>query len=464
MEPRPQVRTERRPSAPTDRPEPHSLDAERAVLSACLRDETAMGEALGLLAADDFYHPRHRAVFAAIIQLTQQGEPVEPVSVAVELDRQGLLAESGGPAFVEELLDVGSSPANLHFHAKAVAERGRLRKLIDVSHSVARDAFDGSFPADELLDSAQQQLFELAQKAAHRNYVDLKSLAGETFQQIQEAAQSKEEFTGVPTGFSKLDNMTGGMQRSDLVIIAGRPAMGKTSFALNLAFNAARAYQKPVGVFSLEMSSEQLCMRLISCQGRLDNHLLRTGKLKATDWPRLTQALNDLTQTPMFIDDTSSISLLELRSKARRMVQSHGCQMIVIDYMQLINAGTRIENRQQEISLISRSLKGLAKDLEVPVIALSQLSRAVESRTGNRPMLSDLRESGAIEQDADIVMFVYRQEVYEPDNPDVRNLAEIIIGKHRNGSIGTVPLQFDRQFTKFSNLAAEHPAHAMGQA
>ena len=263
MEPRPKGRTERRSSLPDDRPAPHSLDAERAVLSACLRDETAMGEALGLLVADDFYHPRHRAVFAAITQLMQNGEPVDPVSVAVELDRQGLLAESGGPAFVEDLLDVGSSPANMHFHAKAVAERGRTRKLIDVAHSVARDAYEGTFPADELLDSAQQQLFELAQKAAHRNYVGLKELAGETFQTIQEAAQSKDEFTGVPTGFTQLDRMTGGMQKSDLVIIAGRPAMGKTSLALNLAYNAARTYQKPVGLFSLEMSSEQLCMRLI---------------------------------------------------------------------------------------------------------------------------------------------------------------------------------------------------------
>jgi replicative DNA helicase len=464
MEPRPQSRTERRPSLSTDRTAPHSLDAERAVLSACLRDETAMGEAVGLLAADDFHHPRHRAVFAAIQQLMQNGEPVEPVSVAVEMDRQGLLAEFGGPGFIEDLLEVGSSPANLGYHARVVAERARLRRLIEISHEVSRDAYDGTTPADELLDHAQNELFQLAQVAERRSYVPLKQLAGETFQRIQEAAQSKEEFTGVPSGFIGLDKITGGMQRSDLIIIAGRPAMGKTSFALNIAYNAARNYECPVGLFSLEMSSEQLCMRLISSQGRLDNHLLRTGKLKATDWPRLTQALNDLTKTQMFIDDTSSISLLELRSKARRMVQSHGCKMIVIDYMQLINAGSRIENRQQEISLISRSLKGLAKDLDIPIVALSQLSRAVESRTGNRPMLSDLRESGAIEQDADIVMFVYRQEVYEPDNADVRNLAEIIIGKHRNGRIGTIPLQFDRQFTKFSSLAQDHPAHARGEA
>lgn len=441
-----------------DRPAPHSHEAERAVLSACLRDQEAMGEATGLLGADDFHLPRHRAVFAACQQLMQRGDPVEAVGVAVELEKQGMLAEFGGPAFIDELLDVGSSPANVIYHAKVVAERSRLRQLIQISHDVARDAYDNATPADELLDHAQNEFFQLSQKTEARTYRPLKTLAGETFEQIQKAFHNKEKVTGVETGFTELDNITGGLQRSDLIIVAGRPAMGKTSFALNLAFNSAYKYKRPVGVFSLEMSSEQLCMRLISSQGRLDNHAVRTGKLRDTDWPRLTQALSDLTNTPMYIDDTSGISLLEIRSKARRMVMQHGVRLIVIDYLQLINAGGRVENRQQEISTISRSLKGLAKDLDVPIVALSQLSRAVESRSGNRPMLSDLRESGAIEQDADIVMFVYRQEVYEPENPDVRNLAEIIIGKHRNGPIGTVRLQFDKMFTKFSNLAQGHPA------
>jgi replicative DNA helicase len=456
-EPRLQVRTERRPdrSMAADRPAPHSHEAERAVLSACLRDQEAMGEASGLLGADDFHAPRHRAVFAACQQLLQRGAPVEAVGVAIELEKQGLLAEYGGPGFLDELLDVGSSPANVLYHAKVVAERSRLRQLILISNDTARDAYDAQQPADELLDHAQNELFQLSQKTEARTYRPLKSLATETFEQIQKAFHNKEKVTGVETGFTDLDNITGGLQRSDLIIVAGRPAMGKTSFALNLAFNAAFRYKQPVGVFSLEMSSEQLCMRLISSQGRLDNHAVRTGKLRDTDWPRLTQALSDLTNTPMYIDDTSAISLLEIRSKARRMVMQHGVKLLVIDYLQLVNAGTRIENRQQEISTISRSLKGLAKDLDVPIVALSQLSRAVESRSGNRPMLSDLRESGAIEQDADLVMFVYRQEVYEPENPDVRNLAEIIVGKHRNGPIGTVRLQFDKVYTKFSNLAQE---------
>ena len=418
-----------------------------------------MGEAAGLLTPEDFHSLRHQAVFRAFQQITGRDDPIDAVSLAVELDSMGLLAEYGGPSFVDELLDVGSSPANVLYHARIVSERARLRELIRVGHEIGREAYDAATPADTLLDEAQQRLFELSQKTETRTYRALKDLASDTFKQIQEAFQNKDKITGVQTGFTDLDRMTGGLQRSDLVILAGRPAMGKTSFALNLAFNAAYQYKQPVGVFSLEMSSEQLCMRLISSEGRLDNHAVRTGKLRETDWPRLTQALSNLTNTPLYIDDTSSISLLELRSKARRMVQYHGVKLIVVDYLQLINAGGRIENRQQEISTISRSLKGLAKDLDVPVVALSQLSRAVESRSGNRPMLSDLRESGAIEQDADIVMFVYRQEVYEPDNPDVHNLAEIIIGKHRNGQIGTVKLFFDRQYTRFSNLAADHPAY-----
>lgn len=421
-----------------------------------------MGEAAGLLTVDDFHAPRHQRVFESCAMIAGRGEPVDAVGVAVELDKQGVLAEYGGPSFLDELLDVGSSPANVVYHARVVKERSRLRQLIRISHDVGREAFDATTPADSLLDEAQQKLFDLSQKSETNPFQPLETLAGKTFEQIQTAFHNKDKITGVRSGFTDLDEKTGGLQRSDLIIVAGRPAMGKTSFALNIAYNAAHHFDAPVGVFSLEMSAEQLCMRLISCEGRLDNHAVRTGKLRETDWPRLTQALSNLTNTPVYIDDTSSISLLELRSKARRMVQYHGVKMIVVDYLQLINAGSRIENRQQEISTISRSLKGLAKDLDVPVVALSQLSRAVESRTGNRPMLSDLRESGAIEQDADIVMFVYRQEVYEPENPDVQNIAEIIIGKHRNGSIGTVKLYFDKKYTKFTNLAADHPAYGGG--
>jgi replicative DNA helicase len=448
---------------PRDRPAPHSLEAERAVLSACLRSQEAMGEAAEIVTAEDFHAARHRAVWEALAELTRRGEPPDAVTVAVELEKLGKLSDVGGPAAVDELLDVASSPANIVYHARIVAERARLRRLIEVSHRIARDAYEATSDSSELLDGAQSELFSLSQDAESRGYRSLRDLATVTFQHIQEAYQRGDKMTGVPTGFSHLDAMTGGLQASDLIIVAGRPAMGKTSFALNLAYNAARRHEAPVGVFSLEMSSEQLCMRLISCQGRLDNHAVRTGRLRHTDWPRLTQTLGELTNTPLYIDDTSSISLLELRSKARRMVQYHGVKMIIVDYLQLINAGVRSESRQQEISLISRSMKGLAKDLNVPIVCLSQLSRAVESRHGNRPMLSDLRESGAIEQDADLVMFVYRQEVYEPENPDVQNVAEIIIGKHRNGPIGMVKLHFDRQHTLFTTLAEDHPAMARGE-
>ncbi len=451
------------PELPRDRAVPHSLEAERAVLSACLRSQDALGQAAENLKVEDFYAPKHQAVYEALQSLMQRGEPPDAVTVADELEKLGRLAELGGPGLIQELLEVGSSLANVAYHARIVAERSRLRQLIAIGQQVAADAMDAGAPAGDLLDAAQNDLFQLSQDSESRGYVALKDLASSTFKQIQEAYDREDKLTGIATGFDRLDNLTGGLQRSDLVIVAGRPAMGKTSFALNLAYNAAHRYRTPVGVFSLEMSSEQLCMRLISSQGRLDNHAVRTGRLRHTDWPRLTQALSELTNTPIYIDDTSSISLLELRSKARRMVQLHGVKMIIIDYLQLVTGGARAENRQQEISLISRSLKGLAKDLNVPIVALSQLSRAVESRTGNRPMLSDLRESGAIEQDADIVMFVYRQEVYEPDNPDVQNVAEIILGKHRNGPIGTVKLFFDKKYTQFTNLAADHPAYHQGE-
>lgn len=442
-----------------DRVPPHSLDAERAVLSASLMSQESLGEASQLLHSEDFYAPKHQAIFGALERLMQKGEPPDPVTVATELERAGELELIGGPVVLAELIDLGSSAANLPYHARIVRERSRLRSLIHTSEGTQRQAFESAADADELLDSAQNELFQLSQRGEKRGYQPLKDLATHTFGRIQEAYTRKEKYTGVRTGFSDLDDKTGGLQSSDLIIVAGRPAMGKTSFALNLAYNAARRYDAPVGVFSLEMSAEQLVMRLISSQGRLDNHRVRTGQLQASDWPRLTQVLGELTNTSLFIDDTSGISLLELRAKARRMVQLHKVKMIIIDYLQLITVGGRIENRQQEISLISRSLKGMAKDLNVPVVALSQLSRAVESRASgdHRPMLSDLRESGAIEQDADVVMFVYRQSVYEPENPEVANIAELIIGKQRNGPIGTVKLHFDNTFTLFSNLAKQAP-------
>lgn len=453
-QPRPQTKPSR-PALPADRTPPHAIDAERAVLSACLQSSDALGQASEIVKAEDFYVPRHRAVFHALENLSSRGEPPDLVTVAVELERLGELEMAGGPAALDEIRDVPASPANLAYHARIVAERSQLRQIIEVSHDTAREAYEPGAESDQVLDAAQGQMFELSSKSERKGFVPLKDLATTTFQTIQEAYQRGEDLTGVPTGYPDLNKITGGFQPSDLIILAGRPAMGKTSLALNLAYNAAHAEKRPVGVFSLEMSSEQLVMRLISSQGRLDNHAVRTGKLRHSDWPRLTHTLGELTNTPIYIDDTSGISLLELRSKARRMVQYHKVEMILIDYLQLVTVGGRIENRQQEISMISRSLKGLAKDLHVPVVALSQLSRAVESRASgdHRPMLSDLRESGAIEQDADMVMFVYRQAVYEPDNPDVANLAEVIIGKQRNGPIGTVKLQFDNKYTLFSSLA-----------
>ncbi len=440
---------------PRDRVPPQAQDAERAVLSACLQSADALGESMELLRPQDFYVPRHRAVYQSLIALSERGEPADLITLADHLESQGELAKMGGPAELDAMLDVAASPANVSYHARIVRQRALLREVIAVSHSTAKDAYEGGETAEEILDRAQSELFVLAQQAEKKGYQALKDLANLTFQHIQEAYQRGGEITGIPSGFSDLDKLTGGFQPSDFVILAGRPSMGKTAIALNLACNAASGGH-PVGFFSLEMSSEQLVTRLISSMGGFDNHAIRTGRLKPTDWPRLTEALGKLTQLPVYIDDSSGISVLELRSKARRMVQLHSVKLIVVDYLQLMSSHDRSENRQQEISQISRSLKALAKDLGITVIALSQLSRAVESRGGDhRPMLSDLRESGAIEQDADMVSFVYRQEYYEPDNPELANLAELIIGKQRNGPIGTVKLHFDRRFTRFSNLARD---------
>ena len=380
-----------------DRVPPQSMDAERAVLSACMQSAEALAESMQFLVPEDFYSPRHRDVYAALIALSERSEPADLVTVATELDRAGALEKMGGPAELDLIFDAGSSPANVAYHARIVQERSLLRRLIAISQRVAGDAFEGSSTAQGLLDAAQNELFQLSREAEQRGFVALKELANLTFQHIQEAYERGDEMTGLRTGLTDLDKLTGGLQPADLLILAGRPSMGKTALALNMAYHIAHHDQVPVGFFSLEMNAEQLVTRLISMESGFDSHSIRTGKLKPSDWPRLTQALGEITRTPIFVDDTSAISILELRSKARRMVQAHGVKLIMLDYLQLVSTHTRAENRQQEISLISRALKAMAKDLNVPVMALSQLSRAVETRDKlHRPVLSDLRESGAI--------------------------------------------------------------------
>ncbi len=442
---------------PGDRTPPQALEAERAVLSACLQSPDALSESMEVLRPEDFYVPRHRMVYEAMIHLSEGGEPADLITLADYLDKKGELEKLGGPAELDAMLDVAVSPANVSYHARIVRQRSILREIIAISHATAREAYEGGEEAEDILDHAQNELFTLAQHAERKGYRALKDLANLTFQHIQEAYQRGGSLSGVPSGFRDLDKLTGGFQPGDLVILAGRPGMGKTAFCLNIACNAAMKGH-PVGFFSLEMSAEQLVTRLISSIGGFDNHAIRTGRLKPTDWPRLTDALGKLTRLPVYIDDSSGITVLELRSKARRMVQNHKVELIIVDYLQLMNSHGRMENRQQEISQISRALKALAKDLSITVVALSQLSRAVESRGGDRrPMLSDLRESGAIEQDADLVAFIYRQEYYEPDTPEYANLAELIVGKQRNGPLGTVNLHFDKHFTRFSNLSREKP-------
>jgi replicative DNA helicase len=345
------------------------------------------------------------------------------------------------------------SAANVVHHAGIVREKAVLRRLISVSGVIAAEAYEGADEAAAILDRAQGKIFEVSEQSRSGGFESVESIVPGTFKSIEEAFQSGEDVTGLRTGFREMDRRTGGLQKGDLIIIAARPSMGKTSLALNLAYHVAVHERKPVGLFSLEMSREQLVMRMLGSSGSFNLHNLRRGKLRAEDWPRLTQACEQLSRAPIFIDDNSGISVLEMKAKARRLKQQHGLGLVVIDYLQLMSGGGRAENRQQEISQISRNLKGLAKDLGVPVVALSQLSRGVEARGDHKPMLSDLRESGAIEQDADVVMFIFREEVYKPDDESVQNMATVIIGKQRNGPIGQFDLHFHKEFTRFSDLA-----------
>jgi len=355
--------------------------------------------------------------------------------------------------YLIDLSEIMGTAANVIYHAGIVKEKSTLRNLITVSNGISGEAYEQADDAADILDRAQGKIYEISEESRSKGFEGVGSIVPGAFKSIEDAFQNDSEVTGLHTGFKEMDRKLSGLQNSDLIILAARPAMGKTSFALNLAYNVATIEKKAVGVFSLEMSCEQLVMRMICSSANFSLHDVKRGKLRAEDWPRLTDACDKLSQAPIFIDDTSGISVLEMKAKARRLKQQHGLGLIVLDYLQLMTGGGKLENRQQEISTISRNLKGMAKDLNVPVIALSQLSRGVEARTSHKPMLSDLRESGAIEQDADIVMFIYREEVYQPDDPELHNLATIIIGKHRNGPTGEFDLHFHKEFTRFADLA-----------
>lgn len=439
--------------------QPQSLEIEKIVLGALMIDKDAFTVVSEIINADTFYENRHQKIYQAIQTLNMEEKPVDIVTVVEELKREGTLEEIGGAVYIAELTQHVVSSAHIELHSRILAQKFLARQLISFASKIETRAFDESVDIDELMQQAEGMLFELSQKNMKRDYTQIDPVLERAVKNIQKAASNTGGLTGVPSGYTKLDDITSGWQPSDLVIIAGRPAMGKTSFALSIAKNIIVDYEIPIAFFSLEMNDEQLVNRLISNTCEIPGSKVMNGQLNDDEWRRLDKNIRKLQGKPLYIDDTAALSIFELRTKARRLVREKGVQLIMIDYLQLMNAnGARFGNRQEEVSTISRSLKGLAKELNIPVLALSQLNRTVENRDGidgKRPQLSDLRESGAIEQDADMVLFVHRPEYYhiyqDEKGNDLRGMAQIIIAKHRKGAVGDVLLNFKGEFTRFSN-------------
>jgi len=437
-----------------DRVPPQNVEAERAVLGGVLLEPEAATKAIEIVSPESFYRPAHGKIFQAMIVLFKRHEPIDVMTLAEELKKSGDLDALGGVAALTDLVDGTPTAANIEHYARIVLDKFILRQLIRASTDIAQDAYAASREADAILDSAEQKIFKISESRVSQGFVHIKEILKERFEEIQRVHETRMSITGLPSGFIDLDKYTAGFHPSDLVIIAGRPSMGKTSFALNIAQHVGLMEKKPVAVFSLEMSKELLVQRLLCSEAQVDAQKVRRGFTSSKDIERLTNAAGLLSEAPVFIDDTPAISTLDMRARARRLKSEHDVALVIIDYLQLARCSDRVENRQQEISAISRSLKALAKELSIPVIALSQLSRAVEARGGDRrPMLSDLRESGAIEQDADLVLFLYRPELYDPDDPDKQGKAELIIGKQRNGPTGVVPLTFEKTYTRFHSAA-----------
>lgn len=434
---------------------PYSLEAETAVLGGILLNNDALALVQHILRPDDFYVEVNRRIYDAISSLSVAGLPVDHVTLGNQLDKQGDLERIGGPMVLASLTDSVATIANIEHYAHIVKEKSAVRRMIYAAQEVVARGYSEYGEAEEFLNDAEAAVFQASQQHIGEQYSHVSHVVKNAFRDLELAAGRTGEVTGIPTGFTMLDKMTAGLQRTDLIIVAGRPAMGKTSFALNLLVNACKLTKQPGIVFSLEMSKEQLVRRMLSSEGRVDATKMRSNRLEKDDWPRLIQAANDLSGYPVYLDDTSPMTPLEIRAKCRRLLAEKGLCLVVIDYLQLMHgSGRRKDNREQEISEISRTLKSMAKELKVPVIALSQLNRSLESRPDKRPMMSDLRESGAIEQDADIIMFVYRDEVYNPET-EKPGVAEIIIGKQRSGPTGIAEVRFFNQYTRFDNLAQE---------
>ncbi|MBL8012730.1 MAG: replicative DNA helicase [Candidatus Omnitrophica bacterium] len=434
---------------------PQSTEAERAVLGAMMIDDEAIGVAIEHIDSSYFYETSHQKIFTSIVDLYSNRKNVDFITLSDHLKSQGLIDSVGGVSYLTKLIDHVPSSANVKYYAGIVKEKGIQRKLIKNATEIISRSYEKGVDVEELVDSAEQLIFEIATARQKQEAAHIKDILKETMEVIDNLYKKKQSVTGVPTGFYKFDEMTSGLQKSDLIIVAARPSMGKSAFAASIAEHAAIDQKIPVAFFSLEMSKESLVQRMLCSQAGVDAHKVRTGFLSPSEWPLLTKAASRLSNVPFFIDDTPAISVLELRAKARRLKASQDIQLVVLDYLQLMRASSRSESRQQEISEISRSLKALARELQVPIIALSQLSRAVESRQDHRPQLSDLRESGAIEQDADVVVLLMREEYYTPTDEN-RGIADIIIAKQRNGPVGTVKLKFFKEFVKFANLETVH--------
>ncbi len=435
---------------------PQNMEAEQSVLGGILIENEAINRVTEILAPEDFYRDTHRKIFNALIDLFERNEPADLITMTNELRKKGELDAVGGASYVTSLIDSVPTAANIEYYARIVKEKAILRRLIETSTEIITQSYADRGDVESFLDEAEKAIFEISERRVKPSFFPIKEIVKESFKTIETLFKNKDLVTGVPSGFKELDRLTSGFQPSDLIIVAGRPSMGKTALCLNIAQYAAIEAKIPVAIFSLEMSKEQLVIRMLCSEAQVEGTRLRTGYLSESDWPKLTMAAGTLSDAPIFIDDTAALSILELRAKARRLKSDHGLGMIIVDYLQLMKGRTRVESRQQEISEISRSLKALSKELNVPVVAVSQLSRKTEERTGNRPQLSDLRESGAIEQDADVILFLFREEIYNRSEEN-KGKAEVIIGKQRNGPIGKVDLAFLDKFTTFKDLYKGEP-------
>ncbi len=438
-----------------DRVPPQNIDAEQAVLGAMLIKKEAIAEVSQILRPEDFYRDAHKIVYEAMLTLFNKNEPADIVTVSEYLNNENLMEKVGGVTFITALANTVPTAANVTYHAKIVREKADLRHLINTATDIAGMAYESSDDVADVIDKSEKMIMEVANRQNVSAFTPMRDIVMETFDKINVLYENKGGLTGIPCGFTDLDKLTSGLQASDLILVAARPSMGKTAFTLNIGAHVALKEHKNVAFFSLEMSKQQLVQRMLCSEGGIDSQKLRKGELDKTDWSKLVNVANKVAEAPLYIDDTAGITVIELRSKARRLKAEKGLDLIIIDYLQLMQGRTgkgATDNRQQEISEISRSLKAVARELNVPVIALSQLSRSVESRQIKRPMLSDLRESGSLEQDADIVMFLYREDYYDPETVN-KNITEVIVAKHRNGPVDTVKMFFKKEFTRFNDLS-----------